>query len=311
MNWLFQKTGVINHYKPNIHNGCQPIRVLHHMNLLMFQRTHSSFSVEILNAFKNHGFSRTIDIIYEKEKVSTPCIVCSDKKIVLQETFLSYLWCVIYTLYTLYSEKIDFPRINKNFGKEIHKISKVNIDKAEKLFCYAKSLISYYSDWDIDNLPNPEKYLAENRNYIEQTNCIFTEAVKYILCHEFTHAIKHINEGECNNNISNEVEADYDAIELMKKSATLVMNLGIVCGILALFFMSPTTSSESHPDNHHRLIKAIEQMNIKDDNDCSYGIAIIGIELWNKQFNLRIKNNNLDTYKRTFYDLMKQIENMK
>ena len=58
MNWVFQDKGIINHYKENLHFGTQPIRVLHEMNLFMFQNTHPNFVNELTSSFEKNGFSK-------------------------------------------------------------------------------------------------------------------------------------------------------------------------------------------------------------------------------------------------------------
>jgi Zn-dependent peptidase ImmA (M78 family) len=47
--------------------------------------------------------------------------------------------------------------------------------------------------WDKEQLPNPEIYMVEKRNYIEQSNMCYTEAAKFILAHELTHLERHID----------------------------------------------------------------------------------------------------------------------
>lgn len=47
MNWIFQSTGLIDRYRPKFMEGTQPIRVLNHMNIYMFQNTNPDFLEEL------------------------------------------------------------------------------------------------------------------------------------------------------------------------------------------------------------------------------------------------------------------------
>lgn len=319
MDWIFQNTGLINRFNPNIHKGEQPIRVLHHMNIWMFQNTHPNFPNELSLAFDKNGLSKTVDIVYGENKVKGPFIRVQNKRIVLQETFLSYLWCVTHSIYVIYVLKIEQPKINQRAGKEFYSKNEEDLNNAEELFEYAKSLISTYAKWDKKSQPNPEIYLAEKRDLIEQPNCFYTEAVKFILCHEYTHGIKHLDvlnsgeEVELSGYINFEKEADSDAIDLMLKGIfpnkinELPIQIGITIGLLSMFFFKATTENKIHPNTEDRLVDALEQMEISD-NHYAWGIALVGLRLWDEQFGLDFKWTIDKTDKEQFYDLIEQIK---
>jgi hypothetical protein len=319
MEWIFKTKGIINHYNEAIHPGTQPIRILNYMNLHMFANTHSDFAKELEKTIDANKISKKINITYGETKINrTPYIKVDDRSIHLDETFLSYLWCVCHSIYVIYIQEIDYPRCNAIIGHEHYKIEPDISAKAYELFDYAKSLISNYTKWDPDYFPNPEKYLAENRDYIEQPNGFYTEAVKFILCHEYTHAVKHIdklNTGQYENShyIEFEKEADYDAIELLKKGIfpnkinELAVHIGITLGILSMFFFSAKTSGVRHPNTEDRLVAALEQLNLDSDTPC-WGIALIGLRLWSEQFELNLKANYNLTDKDAFYDFIAQIK---
>ncbi|MBF4491530.1 hypothetical protein IR010_03185 [Flavobacterium sp. MR2016-29] len=320
MEWILKTKGIINHYNENIHTGTQPVRILNHMNIYMFTNTHPDFATELETTIDDNKISRTINITYGESKINrTPYIKNDDRAIHLDETFLSYLWCVCHSIYTIYIQEIDFPKSNAKIGHEHYKVDGEILAKAYKLFDYAKSLIVDFTKWDVENLPNPEIYLAENRDYIEQPNGFYTEAIKFILCHEYTHAIKHIdkvNAGGFENShfIEFEKEADFDAIELMKKGIfpnkinEFYVQIGITIGILSMFFFKAKTTGARHPNTEDRLVTALEQLNL-DANAPSWGLALIGLRLWSNQFELNLKIDEKLGDKDAFYDLIKQIKN--
>lgn len=330
MNWVFQKTGTINRYNKDIHLGTQPVRVIHQMLAFMFQRTHPSFFKDLMKQINDGKLSNELNLIFGEEPIRaannslrTPRVNFDSKQIELHESFLSYLWCCTYSVYVVYLETIDYPRVNKANGKVTHPISKDNIDKAEHLFEYAKYLIVDFQAWDKENLPNPEIYLAEKRIYVEQTTVYYTEAVKFILCHEFTHLklhVEQINEHTTNSHfLAFEMEADNNAIDLMKQgishspdamsvSHKLYVEMGIIFGILSMFFFRATTEGVKHPNAEDRLTSALERLGLHNDHP-AWGIACVGLQMWDKQFGLNLKWSEIPIpYKDQYYDIIGQIK---
>lgn len=323
MSWLFQKSGAINRYNKEIHNGTQPVRVVHHMILYLFQNTHETFFEVLLNEIDKQNLNRELKLIFGEEPIRvgdgtyrTPRINIETRAIELHETFLSYLWSCTYSIFVLYAETVDFPRCNRENGRITHPISKDNIESANLLFEYAKYIIVDFNEWDKAKLPNPEIYLAEKRDFIEQTNCYYTEAVKFILCHEFTHLTLHVD--QINNEMTNshflefEMEADNNAIELMRKGILfdahqLAIENGIIMGLLSMFFFSAKTEGIRHPNAEDRLTNALEKLELKN-NPFAWGIACIGLKLWDEQFGKGFEwKENLE-YRDLYYDIIRQIK---
>ncbi|WP_426669447.1 phage exclusion protein Lit family protein [Mucilaginibacter sp. McL0603] len=319
--WVFQESGEINQLKDH-HVGTQPIRVVHNMVLHMFANTYPAFKEKLQKLVDEGKLNPKINLVLKQECISgdglinTPRVSGDSRQICVHETFLSYLWCVSYAVYILYIEKVDYPKLNKAAGKIIYPVSQVEIDKAMKLFDYGKSLIAYFSEWDIDALPNPEKYLAENRNYVEQSSMCYTEAVSFILAHELTHLERHIDELNENTPDSHylnfEIEADKEAIFHTIQSAKVMgpksVNSGIVVALLSMLYFSSVTSGKRHPNVEDRITTALELLNI-DEFDPAWGMACVGLELWEQQFNLNFEWLQ-DSYspQQQYYHLLKQIK---
>lgn len=330
--WIFQKSGLINHYNPNIHKGTQPVRVIHHMLIYMFQRTNKEFMNEILNQINDGKLHNELKFIFAEEsiriegnKFRTPRIDVDTKEIELHETFLSYLWCCTYSLYVLYLETIDYPRCNQESGQIVYLTKQDNIDDAIKLFNYAKYLIAHYEEWDKTELPNPEQYLAEERNYPEQTNLFYTEAVKFILCHEFIHLKLHADkitpEVEDSYYLEFEKEADEKAVEEIMKGIDysdapvanahrLAVEGGVVIGVLSMFYFSPKTKGIKHPNLEDRLTAVLEQLKL-DEAHFAWSIACVGLKKWEEQFQLNIEfGEDYNSYKELYYMVIDQIKQL-
>lgn len=330
MNWLTQKTGKINHYRQNIHFGTQPIRVLNHMMTYMFQNTFPSFFEELKEEIDNGKVNSRLNLIQGRSSIrtpegnlQTPRVNLDTKTIELHETFLSFLWCSTYSVYIQYLETIDFPRVNKLNGRIVYPVSQANIDEAKDIFDYGRSLIVDFQDWDKDNLPNPEIYLAEKRNYVEQTSMYYTEAMKFILSHEYTHLKTHAEQINEHTPISNylafEIEADNEAIDMLvagyfppehfaSEAQRLAITVGITLGILSMFFFRANTTGIKHPNAEDRLTNALERLNLPSDHE-AWGIACIGLKIWDEQFGLNlIWQDNPKSYMQLYYNIVEQIK---
>jgi len=331
MNWIFQTEGTINHYKPAIHLGTQPVRVIHHMVTFMFQNSNQDFYKDLLEQIEAGKLNKELKLVFGEEPIvnigglmRTPRVNNDTRTIELHETFLSYLWCCTYSVFTHYIQTIDFPRVNRENGAITHPVTPKLIDEAKELFNYAKYIIIDFQTWDKETLPNPEIYEASNRNFVEQTNVYYTEAAKFILCHEFTHLKHHVDSIDNNTTdshfLSFEIEADNNAIDIMKKGMSndgsplavahnLAVENGIVFGLLSMFYFSATTTTGvKHPNAEDRLTNALEKLDLID-NPFAWGIACVGLQLWDEQFGLNFNwTENINSYKEQYYDIINQIK---
>lgn len=329
MEWVEQTKGRINHYNPAIHLGRQPVRVLHHMLLFMFKNAYPGFSEEINEMIITGKLDPILDFQFGKDPIQiegsrfrTPRVNLDEGKIQIHESFLSYLWCCTYAIYTLYIETIDYPNVNRQRGEEFYRVSEKKIMEARSMLEYARLRIVVYEDWNIE-LPNPEQYMAEDRNYIEQTNFYYTEAVKFILCHEYSHLKLHRDSisttSSDNEHLAFEKEADFNAIEMMKKgifqgsdelaiSQKMAVEIGAVFGMLAMFFFRSTTAGRRHPNTEDRLTDLLEQFGMLD-NPYAWGIACMGLQLWDEQFGHSFEwDEEVSNYKDQYYKIINQIK---
>jgi hypothetical protein len=206
-------------------------------------------------------------------------------------------------------------------GYAQYKINQENIEKARELFNYAKFLIVEYEEWDKKKLPNPEYYPVNLDTYIWQVNSLYSYAVVSFMCHEFTHLKYHAHQYDKKlkdeDKIAFEKEADSNAIEILKKglmegyseladAQRLVVEDGIVLGIICMFYLTDKTSSKTHPALQYRLTNALESLPL-ENNENVWDMACLGLQLWDEQFNKKFVWNNKATSKEQYYDIIKQI----
>lgn len=282
------------------HAGNQPIRVLQHNVTFQFETTNPTFIELSKSVIKNKGLQAGIGYyINDKpilEKIDghnqTP-FVNSNGKIHVHETFLSYVWCVCYSMLVLYEEAIAKASQNQVSKTLVHHIDIEKINKAQELFDYAKSLITSFSVWDKSNLPNPEEYSADDIFFIERANGLFVYAMNFILCHEFAHIeLEHfVKRQQGQNSVSDilifEKEADQRAMDLVLSGTTaqtkLSAEIGVLMGLCSMLFFKQKSETTTHPATDDRIHKLIEKVNASD-SDPHWGIAVLAFKLWDNQF---------------------------
>ena len=318
-------------YKPAMHAGTQPVRPHHGMLIYMFQQTNPQFFEELLADIQDGKVNQIVDLVYgevplRKEDGSfwTPRIKGASKQIEVHETFLSYVWCCIYATYITYLETVNFPQTNHRQGKIAYTANEQNIETANNMFDYARSLIVDFQKWNVEESPNPEKYLAENRDFIEQTTLYYNSAVKFILCHEYAHLkFEHLNDIDKNTDKSRfcemEYEADNFAIDSIMKGyfelwhfaaegQRLANEIGVIFGIVVMFYFKASTEGEKHPNSEDRLTNALERLKLDDDH-VGWGIACTGLKFWDSQFGKNLVwNIENKSFKELYYQIIDQIK---
>lgn len=320
--WLTQTTGEINHYDHQQDIGNQPVRVLHKILKFYFYTSSESFSQELYELIIVGGIKQEIVIttgdepLIQTTKELTP-YVDANKQLEIHESFLSYIWCISYSMYILYNETVSYPTINHNVKYEKYKQNPEEIERAKQLLEYGLFLIYDFKEWDKDKLPNPEKYQAEFKDYTQQSSAIFTEAIKWILAHEYTHIKDHIDHFSQATSTSHiftwELEADKNATAIMKKSIqddshAICVHGGVVCAILSLLFLDSKTDSLDHPNIEDRLTDALEQLDLTED-DYVWGLSCLGLKYWGNTYAIPIEIKKVgNSHKDLYYDIIKQIK---
>ncbi|MCC5941011.1 MAG: hypothetical protein JJU37_05665 [Balneolaceae bacterium] len=308
------------------HKGVLPVRVLQHNIFHQFESTNPTFLELSRQIIKTKGLkpgiayhSNEYPILHEVDGHfgQTP-YVNSEKKIAIHEVFLSYIYCVSYSLIVLYDEAVAKPMRNQVAESFLYKVDEEKIDKAEELFKYGISLITLFSDWDKERLPNPEYYDSQDTFYIERANSIFLFAINFILCHEFAHVEKeHIDKikkgiSKVSHIKDYEKEADDRAIDLMllgvNDHTRSSVQVGILAGLCSMLFFKKETTNSTHPDTDDRIHSFLVKINPPPE-DALWGIAGLSFKLWDNQFS---KNFNwpkeIDDLKELYYHIRKQIK---
>jgi hypothetical protein len=277
-------------------NGTQPIRVLQDYIPFTFENA----NLDILNLTNhlvdnikfNPGLQYHINELPIRAAVNgsdqTP-YATDGNEIHIHETFLSYVWCISYSLVTLYNTA--HPSNQQPFSEEELEERCKLIDS---VFSYGTSLIDTFSVWDKEKLPNPETYEKKHEADIYNANTVFLFATCFILYHEFSHVEReHFAKMDSGQNTSGHIlefekEADAKAIKLMLSGATErtreAVDIGVLVGLCCILHLSyQVTGGEEHPDTDDRIHNFLEQLQTTP-SDGVWGIAYVAYKLWSRQF---------------------------
>jgi hypothetical protein len=263
-----------------------PIRVLQYNITANFESVRDSTIAEHLNRIATGKANADIEYYVDSDKIKTPYLNCKNRVIVLQETYLAFLWAVTYFFLVVQEEGFQKQVKNNYFAGNIQFNTPVLIG-ALALFKWALTLPQSYSTWSLD-LPNPEKHNnAEEAFYAPKVNGIYVTAVNYVIFHEYSHllsrhcetirGIKNQTSGCISPDdrillVEMEKEADLLAKEAIVKNGDnekdkLHKGLAIViCQCANLFLVGNTSGIKGfkHPDTDTRIYDALQSINVFD-----------------------------------------------
>jgi hypothetical protein len=291
-----------------------PIRVLRFNLLHGFEHLNPKFRDLAKKVNKELGLDFEIEYTVEEEAAKSPYVIFN--KILVQEPFLSYVWCMCFSLTVLHTEITVKMSKNAHYGIEAEVPDMEKAREAYKLWEYAVSLISGYSEWGI-NTPNPENVDAKYTDLIQRVNSLYLTAMTFVLAHEFAHVELEHNakpsqtQGE---NAALEREADARAIQLVMEGVTEenkhTRHMGLLMGLCSLLFFKSSTKEASYPNIDDR-IQAILDIVKPNGQDPMWDIASLSYKLWGRlyQKNL-IWQEGLNSPQHLYESIKRQIQAM-
>lgn len=291
-----------------------PIRVLQHNLISEFENMNPQFlklAQRVMNRFDLHP---GIGYDVEEERAKSPAVLFGQIRV--QEPFLSYVWCMCFSLSVLYSESIVKQSIAQHRKKKV----KINMPLARHAYMiweYSMALLTDYYTWP-DILPSPERYPRQYRQLIPKINGLYITAMKYVLAHEFAHIeFQHANAdiGDMDPNeasILHERQADERAIELVLEGRnnenTVTIRMGLLIGLCSILFTDNTAKKIRYPDTNER-IDAILRIVKPDPQDAMWGIATLAYKLWGRHFeNKLVWIDGLASPEALYHNIKEQVE---
>jgi hypothetical protein len=298
----------INSYvNENEHPGNQPIRVLRHNIAYSFQNIHPDIvgDHERLKAkgFIKDNINYQINYlpIFSEYGEQTPYI--ENGEINIHETFLTYLWCISFSLHIPFFELVHKKNdIQNDF---------ILLNEVNELFKFGMSLKNNYSILDKNKRFNPELFDDSYIEHIGITNSVFVMALDFILCHEYSYAKYRL----FNKTKLDEEKADFEAGKLIITGSKDLNTLGnrtiaSIVGLASILLLSYNVSSRTHPDSDRRILNFIEQLPFAvDENNEVWAFACFVIAYWDRYYSINLNYNENDlkiSYKQRFINLINQ-----
>ena len=269
-------------------------------------------------AIESGYISTEIDYDESPHKVKTPFSNRKTRQIYLQETYLSYLWSFIYSIFVIYEEGIQKRMIERTWDGMVNYDDNPLLTRAHKLFLWSISLIDTYSPWD-NKLPNPKIHAnAQEQFYAEKVNGIFQDAVAFIMFHEFAHLTHgHDIYYKLEDNTQEDKEKNYNLLEIEKEadnfafdtlmkeyddtSKQLTSIFAIQFVLTSSFLLEPNKSQTiqySHPTLDNRLFYFLQKINTgKVEHDFYIKhISSIGLRMYLEKYKILNTYNKINEF---------------
>lgn len=156
-----------------------PISVLYDDIIHSFYNNNSIVSNRLGRLLLENKIDKIIFIDPSHTALQTPQVDLKSKQIKLHNSYLCYLWSIIYVFIT-YLDFLLEGEISDN--KYVNFENEPKLDMAKTLIDWAMSLRSEYSQWP-EATPTP----SENSEKCKFVNCYFRNAVRYLMYHEVAH----------------------------------------------------------------------------------------------------------------------------
>jgi hypothetical protein len=276
------------HYNPAGHDGKQPIRVLKGNLAQEFENSTVRWQPDFFKVMHMLGLPPAIS--YDQSElpivdVLDPdgCLVplaTKEDGIIIQESFLSFVWIMCYSHLVIYSEEVEKPNLNRLQGHK-YSMDEEATRLAQELFRYGIRLIRTYVKWDINALPNPELVAVEEDYYVTRANGLYTFAISFIMHHELEHLRTGTAVGSSADIVLDELQADCQATYTMLQCAQdgrlkLNYGMGMLLAFCSLLHLQKSVQSPRHPDTDDRIETLLRRLDL-DDLSPLWGIAFVSL----------------------------------
>lgn len=281
----------------NASNRNLPVSVLNRNIIDEFEKAARRSGLTEERAIASGLIDAHIVFCFGPERPSPPFVVLETKMVHLQESYLAYLWAMIYSTFVIYEFGVQEPMLHGVFDGKCH-FTTQELRRAKSLGDWAKRFALTYQPWDDVALPNPRQHIdSAERTLAEKANAIFLRAVIHLVAHEFGHLSgRHNIETTDIERVELEKEADNFALDFLVDTsagesekqisgAALVM---LTCSSLFLTEHFPMIWKHRHPHTHDRIRNAITGLNLtsQKSKDYLYFLAAMGLSQYLDSKNL-------------------------
>lgn len=263
---------------------------------------------EVLNhLLENENLSKKIKLDLTEGWQETPARV-RNGQIIMNECFLSLLWCSSYHILSIYKNLL-LPYLNGNSiaPEEINTAIKLS----EDVFDYGLSLKPGYDEWPI-RIPYPREF--ETNDSVCLTTALWSIAANFVISHEIAHIYHKHQECIGEQSYRQEYEADNTAFNWLNKegveAADFTFQMGIFIALFTTIMMdlSPEKDKEKHPSSFSRMQNILNKFEI-DDKHQIWLLALFSVKIRFSRF-----DKDLDfcfdgemTFKEQFNELLDKL----
>jgi hypothetical protein len=245
--------------------------------------------------------------------------VCREKNlpavIHLQTAYLEHLWAFLFGWFVIFEEAVQKPLLENGEAVGAIVFDTPLKCRAQGLLKWAESLRSAYSRWP-PHLPTPHSDLGDEGDYSRKTNQLFTNALAYVLHHEYTHATqKHLGPKICESTEAGtaareatEVEMENEADDAAFSALIAQHDDGKARRLKAWGILAPSLAklslverpdqllSKTHPAAHHRVLHTLTRLNFPDPKSKYYFHHLVSILLGDLLSRLSTETRLQQTY---------------
>lgn len=251
-----------------------PVHVLSELILGWFEQTNSKLRDEVLDEIKHRGLEGGIGYRIAEEPIASASSLDEKRKIWLHENFLETLWCVGYTLLSMY-EKVVVPEFHGT-GEATLDVGRGNtkLNDAYRVFDAGLSLVEGFDPARFIGIPQPKNPNHESDQLVEKANNVFVAGAAYLLMHEvgnqfFDHPSPEAKDRPLPEKVT---KADEYALHWVKrgmaenKDKDVINAIGVMSAMTTFMFLDSILDPKAElerPDMRYR--KALYELDIQGE----------------------------------------------
>ena len=296
-----------------------PISILEHNVVYEFERRAQSNAHDLELAVASRKVVPTLELILDKVPPKVPHANVKTREITIYESHLAYLWAFVYSSFVLYEEGIQKPMLAGTFSGSLE-FNNSLLQRAAALQSWAIKFVRCYSDWSIDELPNPAKVESEAEQfYVPKVNSLFLQAVNFLLFHEYGHLVLgHVVNEDKDWTLAQEKDADNYATTFFIEAGTneserRFVGVSIVLLLVSCVFIPEKISGlwqVKHPHLHDRIRNGISSLNLEEEESkfYIYYLASIALQKYLLEKGVDCAQLEIETAEELFFEYLARID---
>lgn len=299
-----------------------PISVLEHNIIYEFERRAKANVHDLNSSVASGKVEPTLNLILDKIPPRGPYADPKTREITIYESHLAYLWAFVYSSFVLYEEGIQKPMLAGGFNGRLE-FNTPLLKRAAALQKWAIKFVRTYSDWKVDELPNPARVEIEaEKFYVPKVNCFFLQSVNFLLFHEYGHLVLgHCADGDRDWTLAQEQDADNYAATFFIGADTTekerhVAGVSIVLLLASCVFIPEHISGlwqVKHPHLHDRIRNGISSLNLEEEESTFYiyYLASVALQTYLIERGVDCPQLEMETAEDLFFEYLSRIDELR